>query len=254
MAHAEYFNAQTKLQDILANCQDWNGEQLKEALNGLLVSTVEMVRVKKQTVSPITPPTPIISSTSYSTRPVARLVVLPTAGSDSSVSSDISDNTRPVARLVVLPTAAASAGSSTPRGPPPPQAFTQNMVMANQTGELRPRTAVVYRMSWTRYSTNFMKKRAIGAAKFNTRCAKACSICWDTHTYGESVITDCNHCFGKECWQTWMTQPNGNQSCPECRTHTPKTVFYSQMAERKTKQAKEEEALARAEARSAGFD
>jgi hypothetical protein len=82
----------------------------------------------------------------------------------------------------------------------------------------------------------YMKKRTIGAAKFNAKCAEPCSICFETHTNGDSVVTeDCKHCFGKQCWQTWMSQPNGNQCCPECRAPCPKTIFYSQRAERKTK-------------------
>jgi hypothetical protein len=101
-----------------------------------------------------------------------------------------------------------------------------------------------------------MKSRAIGKKRFDAKCAKACAICWDTHTTGESVLAECSHSFGKQCWETWISQPNGNQSCPECRTPCPKAIFYTQMAPRKTKQEKEDEradAEARAQARSAGL-
>jgi hypothetical protein len=225
MAHAEYFNAQQKLQDIFANGQDWNGEQLRLALKDLIGSAVQMVRVKTQSVPRTTIP--------RTTIPRRRPLIINNDSSDSDSDSD-SDTPQPAAAR------AAPLRPSAQLGPPPPAA----LVMPNQTGGLRPTNLTYGRITWHRYSTNFMKKRAIGAAKFNANCLKNCSICWETHTIGESVITDCSHCFGKQCWQTWMTHPNGNQKCPECRKHAPTTVFYSQRAERKSKQSKEDERLA----------
>lgn len=209
MAHAEYFNAQQKLQNIFANCQDWNGHHFRLALNDLLDSTVQMVRAKNQTIA---------------RHPI----------------SDSSDTPQPAAARAAPP-----LRPRTPLGPPPVA-----IVMPNQTGGLRPTTLTYGRISWHTYSKHYMKKRAIGAAKFNAKCTKQCAICLDTHTNGESVVTEeCQHCFGKQCWQTWMSHSTGNQSCPECRTHRPKTIFYSLRADRKTKYS----ALV-AEAHAAGSD
>ena len=82
-------------------------------------------------------------------------------------------------------------------------------------------------MSWQFYEPVFIKKRSIGQARFEANCAEACVICLDTHTNGESVVTECNHCFGKECWKTWMCNPTGNQTCPTCRTDRPNVITYT---------------------------
>ena len=83
-------------------------------------------------------------------------------------------------------------------------------------------------MSWQFYAPVYIKKRAIGQARFEANCTEACAICLDTHTNGESVVTEeCKHCFGKECWKTWMCNPTGNQTCPSCRTDRPKVIAYT---------------------------
>ena len=82
-------------------------------------------------------------------------------------------------------------------------------------------------MSWQFYEPVYIKKRSIGQARFEANCDEACVICLDTHTNGDSVVTECNHCFGKECWKTWMCNPSGNQSCPTCRTDRPNVIAYT---------------------------
>ena len=60
-------------------------------------------------------------------------------------------------------------------------------------------------MGWQFYEPVYIKKRSIGQARFQANCAEPCAICLDTHTNGETVVTEeCKHCFGKECWKTWM--------------------------------------------------
>ncbi|NBW58217.1 RING-H2 finger protein [bacterium] len=89
---------------------------------------------------------------------------------------------------------------------------------------------------WETYSRECMKRRAIGKARFDANCNEVCAICLDTHTNGESVVTEeCQHCFGKECWQNWMSNPTGNQKCPTCRKDCPSVIFYSKRAERMPK-------------------
>jgi len=83
-------------------------------------------------------------------------------------------------------------------------------------------------MSWQFYEPVFIKKRSIGQARFEANCEEACAICLDTHTNGDSVVTqECNHCFGKECWKTWMTNTYSNQTCPTCRTDRPSIIAYT---------------------------
>jgi hypothetical protein len=82
-------------------------------------------------------------------------------------------------------------------------------------------------MGWQFYEAVYIKKRSIGQARFQANCAEPCAICLDTHTNGDTVVTEeCNHCFGKECWQTWMSNPTGNQTCPVCRVDRPKVITY----------------------------
>jgi len=83
-------------------------------------------------------------------------------------------------------------------------------------------------MSWQFYEPVFIKKRSIGQARFEANCTEACAICLDTHTNGDSVVTqECNHCFGKQCWQNWMCNPTSNQTCPTCRTDRPNVFAYT---------------------------
>lgn len=82
-------------------------------------------------------------------------------------------------------------------------------------------------MSWQFYEPVYIKKRSIGQARFEANCDEACVICLDTHTNGDSVVTECKHCFGKECWKTWMCNPTGNQTCPTCRTDRPNVIAYT---------------------------
>jgi hypothetical protein len=83
-------------------------------------------------------------------------------------------------------------------------------------------------MSWQFYAPVHIKNRAIGQARFEANCTEACAICLDTHTNGDSVVTqECNHCFGKQCWQKWMSNPTSNQTCPTCRTDRPNVIAYT---------------------------
>jgi hypothetical protein len=90
------------------------------------------------------------------------------------------------------------------------------------------------KISWATYSALCMKKRAIGKAKYEAECKETCAICLDKHTNGDSVVTqECKHCFGKECWKGWMSNPSGNQKCPTCREECPKVLTYTLRAERR---------------------
>lgn len=77
------------------------------------------------------------------------------------------------------------------------------------------------------------KKSAIGKERFNKTFQ--CAICLEDHINGESVTTECGHAYGKQCWETWMSNPTSNLCCPTCRKHHPKTTCYTLRADRKPK-------------------
>jgi hypothetical protein len=96
-------------------------------------------------------------------------------------------------------------------------------------------------MGWQFYAPVYIKKRAIGKARFEANCSEVCAICMETHTNGDSIVTEeCNHCFGKQCWQNWMSNPNGNQTCPTCRQDRPKVISYTMKPERKKENENQE--------------
>lgn len=80
---------------------------------------------------------------------------------------------------------------------------------------------------WTHRKIGGNTKRVISKAKFNLKCKEECAICFDMHTQGESVFTECGHIYGKECWRKWMSNEYSNHSCPNCRKFCPKTSTYT---------------------------
>jgi hypothetical protein len=83
-------------------------------------------------------------------------------------------------------------------------------------------------ISWGEYFSQCIKYRSIGKARFESNCTETCAICLDTHTNGDSVVTEkCQHCFGKQCWERWIRNPAGNQTCPTCREERPKVISYT---------------------------
>jgi hypothetical protein len=110
-------------------------------------------------------------------------------------------------------------------GPVRPSALLREI---NEIRVVRPVSPRRDWMSWQFYEPVYIKKRSIGQARFQANCAEPCAICLDTHTNGETVVTEeCKHCFGKECWKTWMCNPTGNQTCPVCRVDRPKVIAYT---------------------------
>ena len=52
---------------------------------------------------------------------------------------------------------------------------------------------------------------------------KECSICFEKHPFNDLLKTDCNHYFGKSCYERWVET---NNSCPYCRNKTPITFLF----------------------------
>jgi len=70
------------------------------------------------------------------------------------------------------------------------------------------------------------KTVTISKAAFNANCTESCSICLETHKKGESIKTECNHEFGKQCFNNWMTARASNHKCPTCRKETPRVTMF----------------------------
>ena len=88
-------------------------------------------------------------------------------------------------------------------------------------------------LSWEDYSKDYTTKRAIGKVRFDTKCKENCAICMENHTNGETILTECGHIYGKQCWQDWFNSANSSQTCPTCRKGCPKCISYTLRAERK---------------------
>jgi hypothetical protein len=64
----------------------------------------------------------------------------------------------------------------------------------------------------------------IDKQQFHALCAEACAICLETHTKGDSVLTECNHEFCHQCWSQWITRA---KTCPACRKSRPSTTSFT---------------------------
>lgn len=70
------------------------------------------------------------------------------------------------------------------------------------------------------------KTVTISKAAFDANCTESCSICLETHKKGDSIQTECNHEFGKQCFNNWMTARASNHKCPTCRKETPRVTMF----------------------------
>jgi hypothetical protein len=93
------------------------------------------------------------------------------------------------------------------------------------------RTARPWEEEWSEHKVNLQTVRAIGRKRFEAPCDEDCIICYERHIAGESIITDCGHEFGSQCWDSWMSNPEGNHSCPTCRKHLPHTLSFKLRAD-----------------------
>jgi hypothetical protein len=94
---------------------------------------------------------------------------------------------------------------------------------------------------WAEHKARSHTVRAISRKRFEEPCKQDCVICFDRHTAGESIVTECGHEFGTQCWETWMNRPDGNHGCPNCRKQFPKTHSFKLRADRRPKNANQEQ-------------
>ena len=61
------------------------------------------------------------------------------------------------------------------------------------------------------------KTVTIKKAEFDAICTESCSICLENHKKGDTIMTECKHQFGRQCYNSWMTAFTSNHTCPACR-------------------------------------
>ena len=70
------------------------------------------------------------------------------------------------------------------------------------------------------------KTVTIKKAEFDAICTESCSICLENHKKGDTIMTECKHQFGRQCYNSWMTAFTSNHTCPACRKVTPRVTLY----------------------------
>ena len=238
-SNADFVSAQRRLVNLYENGNNMDQDEMVRALDGLLGITQQMVRNRREeirTQRAVTPPPqeqaqvpPAIVRREWPNLAAA-------SAADYLRAGDYEQAREAIARAEAL-TAARFTGPVRPSA------------LLREINELRfaERAPLGQRrdwMSWQFYEPVYIKKRSIGQARFEANCEEACAICLDTHTNGDSVVTqECNHCFGKECWKTWMCNPTSNQTCPTCRTDRPNVIAYTMRRARANAMFEEDDAF-----------
>jgi len=71
-----------------------------------------------------------------------------------------------------------------------------------------------------------IETRTIDSKEFESLCEDACAICMETHKFGETIVTECNHIFGHGCWQEWTNRSHA-KTCPTCRKVRPSITCFA---------------------------
>ena len=69
------------------------------------------------------------------------------------------------------------------------------------------------------------KTVTLSRANFNAILEDSCAICLENHKKGDTIKTECNHEFGKECYKSWITS-KPNHDCPMCKKVCPRVTSY----------------------------
>ena len=76
----------------------------------------------------------------------------------------------------------------------------------------------------------------LSKAKWDAPMEDVCGICMESHTMCDTLITSCNHSFGKVCYGKWAAIRTNSRlcvSCPMCNTKSPTVTVYRQHATKK---------------------
>jgi len=190
MIHDDYANIQRRLLDIYERGHLMEQQQFNQAIIELTGNVDIMVRRRRQENAPPVPP------------------VAHQAGSYTAPLRD--PYVPPVAHQAWLGLN-RMAPLRDPYMPPSPR-----RQVGPYTAPLRP---VVRRNPLEKMVT-------IKKAEFDAICTDSCSICLEKHIKGDTIMTECNHEFGIQCYNSWMTAPMSNHKCPSCRKETPRVTMY----------------------------
>jgi hypothetical protein len=86
--------------------------------------------------------------------------------------------------------------------------------------------------------SNTHHSKSLSKAKLDAQMDDVCGICMDAHKVCDTLVTSCNHHFGKECFGKWavICKKGGLCiSCPMCKKICPSTIEYRARAPRKSK-------------------
>ena len=219
--NTDFINIQRRLMNILDNGRNMQPDQLERALDGLVGATRQAVRQQPMyVVTPSSSPPPARARTPEGPPPMRTAPQFIELREPFTTVRPAAER-RPAAEL---------------RPAVRPSVLIREIrdQFARFETPIAPIAPIRGKISWATYSQLCMKKRAIGKARYEAECKETCAICLDKHTNGESVVTEeCKHCFGKECWKNWMSNPSGNQKCPTCREERPTVLTYTLREERR---------------------
>lgn len=243
-SNADFVSAQRRLVNLYENGNNMDQEEMVRALDGLLGVTQQMVRNRREEIRTQRAVTPPPREQAQAPPAIVRREwpnLAAATAADYLRAGDYEQAREAIARAERAEALTAARFT----GPVRPSALLReiNEVTGVIFAERAPLGQRRDWMSWQFYEPVYIKKRSIGQARFEANCDEACVICFDTHTNGDSVVTECNHCFGKECWKTWMCNPTSNQTCPTCRTDRPNVIAYTMRRARANAMFEEDDAV-----------
>lgn len=73
-------------------------------------------------------------------------------------------------------------------------------------------------------------KKVISKAQLEAVCPDSCPICLEKHKKKDTLLTDCGHEYGSECYKSWFIAHN---TCPTCRKESPTVTTFKARASKK---------------------
>ncbi len=71
-----------------------------------------------------------------------------------------------------------------------------------------------------------VKVKAISKALVATTIPDICAICLNSHDKCDSIMTDCGHQFGLQCWTSWSNITHGKPKCAMCNKQQPNITMF----------------------------
>jgi hypothetical protein len=206
MADQEFIRIQTRLGQLYTGCIELSATQINDEIQELTNQMHEMIRIKQE------------QERNKHTESSSRVVYL-------------RQNTRPPELFVPEPIPRPQPRNRNPRYS---DAHTQRpgrrgrrpILTIEDDEDIIPVETNRQQVVAAVQIQQFVKLKTISSDLFASECADVCAICMEKHTIGNSIKTECNHEFGKQCFQMWMQASNGNHKCPTCRKECPQIVMF----------------------------